>query len=417
MLIRDVEIEGRGRVDVRVTGGRIAAVGPRLAGPADVDGRGGALLPGLHDHHIHLAALAAEASSVRVGPADVGGRDGMAAALRAGAPGQWVRATGYHESVAGDLDRWALDAIVPDRPVRVQHRTGALWILNSAALWAAGLDSGGGDGCFWRGDERLRSFVPPVPLDLAGLGRRAARLGVTGFTNADPYPAAGLGQMLSVLPQRLVVMGVDPPVKLMLDDPVLPTPADLAATVAGLRPRPVAVHCVTRVQLIVTLLALQEAGPAEGDRIEHGAVIPAETVPWLRRLGVTVITQPHFPVERGDTYATDVHVDDRPHLYRCRSLAEAGVPVAAGTDAPYGTHDPWAAMRAAVARHDGEGVTPRAALRLFLGSPRRPGRVRSLTVGAEADLCLLHVPLHEALDALSADVVRAAYVGGRPVVP
>jgi len=42
---------------------------------------------------------------------------------------------------------------------------------------------------------------------------------------------------------------------------------------------------VTRVQLLVTLLALDEVGPAEGDRIEHGSVIPAETVPWLRRLG------------------------------------------------------------------------------------------------------------------------------------
>ncbi|MEW1825976.1 amidohydrolase family protein [Streptomyces sp. NPDC088196] len=413
MLIKDVEVEGHAEaVDVRIDGGRIAEIGPGLTGPGDVDGRGGALLPGLHDHHIHLAALAAEAASVRVGPTDVRDRTAFAAALVGSPPGEWVRAVGYHEGVAGELDRWVLDALAPDRPVRVQHRTGALWVWNSAALRAVGLD---GDGRFWREDERLRGFVPPVRLDLEGVGRRAAALGVTGFTNADPHPVSGLTQMLSVLPQRLLVMGIDEPVKLMLDDPTLPTPAQLARTIGEIRPRPVAVHCVTRVQLLVTLLALDEVGPADGDRIEHGSVIPAETIPWLRRLGVTVVTQPHFPVERGDAYATDVDADDRPHLYRCRSLTEAGVPLAAGTDAPYGTPDPWAVMRAATERDDAERLQPRAALRLFTGEPQHPARTRRLAVGSVADLCLLHVPFREALRTLSGELVRAAYVAGRRI--
>ena len=415
MLIRNVEVAGHAApVDVRITGGRIAEIGPGLPGRGEVDGRGGALLPGLHDHHVHLAALAAEATSVRVGPTDVRDRTAFAAALASGPPGEWVRAVGYHEGVAGELDRWTLDALVPDRPVRVQHRTGALWVWNSAALRAAGLE---GDGRFWREDERLRGFVPPVRLDLEGVGRRAAALGVTGFTNADPHPAGGLTQMLSVLPQRLLVMGVDEPVKLMLDDPTLPTPAQLAHAIGEIRPRPVAVHCVTRVQLLVTLLALDEVGPADGDRIEHGSVIPAETIPWLRRLGVTVVTQPHFPVERAAAYATDVDADDRPHLYRCRTLTEAGIPLAAGTDAPYGTPDPWAVMRAATERDDSERLQPEAALRLFTGEPQHPARARRLAVGAVADLCLLHVPLRVALDALSGELVRAAYVSGRRITP
>ncbi|MFE2965201.1 amidohydrolase family protein [Streptomyces sp. NPDC059340] len=417
MLITDVEVEGHGRVDVRLGGGRVVGIGRRRAGRGDVDGRGGALLVGLHDHHVHLAALAAEAASVRVGPGDVRDREGLVAALRQGAPGEWVRAVGYHESVAGELDRWMLDDFAPDRPVRVQHRSGALWVWNSAALRAAGLD-GGGEGRFWREDERLRGFTAPVGLDLRGVGARAAAYGITGFTNADPQPGEGLAELLSVLPQRLVVMGLgDAPVKFLLDDATLPTPDELAASMAAVRPRPVAVHCVTRVQLLVTLLALDEAGPVAGDRIEHGSVIPAETMPWLARLGVTVVTQPHFPVERGREYATDVDPDDLAHLYRCRSLAEAGIPLAAGTDAPYGSADPWAVMRAAAERSGGEAVHRRAALDLFAGEPQHPPRVRRLTVGSVADLCLLHVPRKEALDLMSADVVRATFVGGQRITP
>ena len=74
--------------------------------------------------------------------------------------------------------------------------------------------------------------------------------------------------------------------------------ASASAHAAG---RPVAVHCVTRVQLVLTLAALDAAGRLPGDRIEHGAVIPAESLPDLR--GLTVVTQPHFVAERGEQYA------------------------------------------------------------------------------------------------------------------
>ena len=98
MVIRNVEIDGRGGVDVRLEGGRIAEIGAGLTHAADeVDGRGGALIPGLVDHHIHLLALAARAGSVTL--ERVADRAGLAAALAAAAAaaapaGGWLRATG-----------------------------------------------------------------------------------------------------------------------------------------------------------------------------------------------------------------------------------------------------------------------------------------------------------------------------------
>ncbi|MBL7486955.1 amidohydrolase family protein [Frankia sp. AgW1.1] len=456
MLIVNAEIDGRGGRAVRVENGLVVAVG---AGPGDnprpgaaedvIDARGGMLLPGLHDHHLHLLALAALASSVPAGPPAVRTAAELAAALRAGAlraaarPGGWIRAVGYHESVAGDLDRAALDAIVGDVPVRLQHRSGALWIVNSpalAALRAAGERDGPGaggalpaDGRLFRSDERLGRLLGlagaggGVELaDLAVVGARLAGYGVTGLTDATattgPAQVTTLGRALETgaLPQRLLLTGppgvdlagatVSPgrlklgPVKIVLDDGQPVDLDELAETVraARRRSRRVAVHCVTRLQLALALAGFDAAGGAlPGDRIEHAAVLPPDLLDAVVAAGLTIVTQPHFLAERGDAYLADVDPDDLPWLYRCAGPIAAGVPLAAGTDAPFGGDDPWASMRAAVHRAAPSGrvlgpaetLTAARALELYLGDPADPGGPpRRVVPGAPADLCLLAEP-------------------------
>ena len=146
MLLREAEIAGRGICDVRIRAGRIAALAPRLAprpGEAQFAAAGGALLPGLHDHHLHLLALAAARQSLRCGPPEIADESALRRALADAKPRRgWLRGHGYCESVAGELDRWRLDGLAPNAPpLRIQHRSGALWMLNSAALRALGLDS------------------------------------------------------------------------------------------------------------------------------------------------------------------------------------------------------------------------------------------------------------------------------------
>ena len=143
MLIRNAEIDFAQRVDVRIIAGRIATIGEGLVpqpGEVLLDADFGALLPGLHDHHIHLVALAAALESLQCGPPQVATAEQLGVALRdkVAAPisgnDEWIRGIGYHESVAGDIDRDWLDRHVPDRPLRIQHRSGRLWIFNSCAL-------------------------------------------------------------------------------------------------------------------------------------------------------------------------------------------------------------------------------------------------------------------------------------------
>jgi predicted amidohydrolase YtcJ len=433
--------------DLRLASGRIGECAPGLRpapGEADMDAAGGTVLPGLHDHHVHLRALAAARASVAAGPPHIRTAAGLAARLRTAdtdlPPGTWLRAVGYHESVAGPLDRWVLDRLVPHRPVRVQHRTGALWMVNSAAVARLDLDGcelsgverdqdGRPTGRLWRMDRWLADRVPALAGDLAAVSTTAAALGITGFTDATPgmtaadlvsLAEAGVAQRLHCMapadagpPPGTITLG---PVKILLDDATLPPLDDLADRIraAHAAGRPAAVHCVTRVQLVLTLAALDAAGRLPGDRIEHGAVIPAESLPHLR--GLTVVTQPHFVAERGEQYARDVPPEDLPDLWRLRSLADAGVAVAGGTDAPFGGEDVWHVMRAAVRRpplfRPREAVPPARALSLFLGEPAAPGTQRLVAPGRPADLVLLRAEPREALHSLASDLVAATFAGG-----
>lgn len=448
LTLRNAEVAGR-RCDVTISHSRTAVFEDEYVedDELEVDARGGALLPGLHDHHLHLLAMAA--SSVDCSGASTYADLGI---LLREAPGEWVRATGYHESIGGALDRHALDHLVPDRPVRVQHRSGALWILNTRALraLAVGFDdsadierdeNGDANGRLWRYDSRLRAALPPLEPDLAPVGDRLLRLGITGVTDASPDLDASAiallirGRSTSALPQDVMLLGapddfVDSgaltrgPAKLLLRDHDLPGHDVVAAWVAARHAagRAVAIHCVTSDSLAITLAALEAAGPRAGDRIEHAAVVPSGMYADLARLGVHVVTNPGFLYSRGDTYATDVPPTELPFLYPYHSLIEAGIPVAAASDAPYGDPDPWAVIRTASERRSSSGralspaeaVLPRTALAGYLSPATAPGAgAMPLQVGSRRGVCLLRTSLTAALAAPDANLVRVVAVGGR----
>ena len=110
-------------------------------------------------------------------------------------------------------------------------------------------------------------------------------------------------------------------------------------------------------------------------------------------------------------------------MYRCRGFLDKRIPLAAGSDAPFGQPDPWRAMRAAVKRQtaagktlgEAEAVTPEQALSLFLGSLRKPTKPRRIEVGVCADLCLLDHPWRIARKRLDSADVRATICAGRLV--
>jgi predicted amidohydrolase YtcJ len=456
MLITRAQLEDGEVRDVRVERGLVTAIGALDPAPEEwvVAALGGLLLPGLHDHHIHAAALAASLTSVRCGPPEVSDAGGFAAALRA-APGDgWLRGAGYHESVAGMLDAPMLDAILGDRPVRVQHRSGRMWFLNSAALDILlkdqppppGLqrENGRFTGRLFDEDAWMKQALGGRPPSLAAVGAILARGGVTGLTDMSPANDAVMARHFAdqgaagSLPQRVLLAGrmdltpadMAGPVqlgaaKLHLHEAELPPFDDAVDFVrtAHARGRNVAVHCATELELVFTLAAFDAVGAVAGDRIEHASIAPDTAVEEIARLGLAVVSQPHFVAERGDIYRTDVEPELQPLLYRLGAFRDAGVALAAGSDAPFGGPDPWAAMAAAVSRRtragavigESEALTPEQALDLYLRAPDALDRRRRVAVGAVADLCLIDRPWATAREALAEVKVRGAWVAGRMI--
>ncbi|MGA2836100.1 MAG: amidohydrolase family protein [Acidimicrobiales bacterium] len=459
LLLVGVAVGGN-RLDVRCAGGTITGIGSGLvARRGETVVRGATtVLPGLHDHHLHLMAMAARSGSV-----DVGGVTGTrelartlgdaSARLPAGA---WLRAVGYHETTGGTLDRRALDAMVTDRPVRVQHRSGHQWILNSPACRALGLehesdpglerdDAGDLTGRLLDRDDWIAERLPRGdPPDLGAVGRRLASYGVTGVTDATPTRTGADLEVLAgarrtgTLRQRVRVMGtvedgaavpgeLEPgPVKVMVSDGADPDVDGLAGRIEGAHGsgRPVALHAVTRVAAALALAAWDRAGSRSGDRLEHGAVLAPDVVDRLAGLGVTVVTQPSFVAERGDEYLAEVEPGDVPYLYPCAGLDRAGVGLGGGTDAPFGPEDPWTAVAAAVRRvtrtghvlGPAERLDPGRALGLFLSDPPSPGGpARTVRVGGPADLCLLDGDLRLVLEDPSSAHVVATVIDGELV--
>jgi predicted amidohydrolase YtcJ len=469
VLIKNATIwPGREAQDIRFSVDGIEAISELLTpneGEAILDAQGAIVLPGLHDHHIHLNSYAASISSLSCEPlADGQAFENLLRSQEDSETAPELRIIHYHEGIAGDLDRFYLDRLLPKRAARVQHKTGRLWVFNSAGLRAFGLDpdlpanrqhiitpvglehqDGVLTGRLYDEDNWLQKRRRALPPDLTEASLRLASFGVTGAT--DTTPSNGLAewnifrraQNEGALKQRVRVMGRLELAQLETSDKItlgehkihlLESELPLLETVveqircAHKSGRSVAVHCATRVELIFTLGAFESAGARAGDRIEHNSVCGDHELSIIRDLGLRVVTQPHFIQQRGDHYLTDVEPHDVPDLYRLASVERAGIPLAFGSDAPFGDANPWRAIWAANTRRtqagrivgEQEAVSVEKALEGFLYRADQPGaELSKVAVGEPADLVLLKAPWPVIAAKRDLNPVARTWIGGQEI--
>ena len=454
-----------------------------------VDGRGLTLIPGFIDAHCHLLSYAAFLLSVDCGPSAVRSIADIQAALAAAAhrtpAGRWLRAVGYDETDLAEgrhPTRWDLDVAAPQHPVRLLHRTGRACVLNSRALSLVGLrvdseeppggymerdtSSGEPTGLLLEMNDVVDPFVPALPYEELSAGvRQAAQVflsqGVTALQDATATNSREEWELF----RRLMAQGHLPlSVTLMeshrhlgelpeadaalplrrgavkvviaeLGSRLHPDPEDLAEVVwrAHQADRQVAIHAVGKAAVAAAAQALARAlrrRPRRDHRhrIEHCGVCPPAQARRLAALGVLVVTQPSFIHHNGDRYLRQVPAEEMPHLYPLRTLLKAGLPVAAGSDAPVAPPGPLSGLAGAVRRLSsggaavapGQAVSSQQALAMHTRAAAYAAfdeRTRgSLRAGKRADLVLLSGdPLSAA--AMSNARVEMTVLGGQIARP
>ena len=418
---------------VAVRGQAIYALGKTeevltLAGPGTriLDCQGMTLLPGFVDSHCHLLALASSLTSLDCRPQEIASIEALKQLVRRHAEqtpaGNWLRGYGYDDLSMAEgrhPSRADLDEAAPDHPVRLEHGSGHAVVLNSAALFLAGIGRDTPDppeGVI----ERDESTGEPTGLLLEmasflrrrlGTSRSAAqwdegidhlnlmllRYGITSVQDAGPENglerwrtfhglklAGRLAPRITMMAgasrlQEFVNAGMsfgsgDNQLRLghaklmvsMTTGALHPGVEELGEMVALCHRSgfPVAIHAVEQEAVAAAATILSDSPPIRRvsggvetvrDRIEHCSECPPELVKLVGASGATVVTQPGFIYWNGDRYLRQVSPRLLPHIYPIEALDRAGVPVAFGSDAPVIDPAPWPAIQAAISRTSLEG--------------------------------------------------------------
>ena len=173
----------------------------------------------------------------------------------------------------------------------------------------------------------------------------------------------------------------------------------------------IALHAIGDAAVDLGLQAFEATGATGG--IEHAQLVRLEDLPRMARLGVRASVQPAHLLDDRDT-TLRLWGDRADRCFALRSMVDAGVVLALGSDAPVAPLDPWLAMAAAVHRsadarepwNPAESLNPAEALAASTdGQP-------TLGVGSRGDVVLLDAdPLGTAADSGEA----ARLLRGMPV--
>jgi predicted amidohydrolase YtcJ len=506
---------------IGIAEGRVVAVGRRDEVPVPpgarlVDAGEAAVIPGLHDFHIHLVGLARTRRSVRLDDAPDAGSiaERLHAAADETAAGGWITGRGWSEAQlsAGLAPLEPAAAGLP--AFLVSHDGHSAW-ASAAARRLAGLDASTPDptgGRIERDDhgeptgilrERALDLVAGQVSRLQGASlrdpldetlRQLSSLGITGASEAGDYTdenGVGVDAALGDSFSSLTDLGelVDGRLRLTLGIPadgiraavarglrtgaalpgrytlrfgwakhytdgtlgsgtaalysehgdsgimrVGPERLDADFAVARAAGVSLALHAIGDRAVASALDAVERAVQRDPtvprDRIEHVQLLRPADAPRFAALGVIASIQPIHAAADRDLVET-AWAGRQDDAYAWRSLADAGALLAAGSDAPVESVNPWlgifAAMHRRVPGDEREDWRPAQALSFAealsaytSGPALAVGTIDEghLRPGARADLAVLSVGLPELQrgdEALAAVRSAMTIVDGREV--
>jgi predicted amidohydrolase YtcJ len=478
VLLRRVRVGLRGPlVDVRLSGGAVAAIGSGDSGGGlardalVVDGRGGTLLPGLVDAHVHAAQWASTRRRVPLDAATSARHavDLVVSAARA-EPGELVMGAGFRDGLWPDQPhKDLLEKALPGQPVALfSADLHTIW-LSPAALKLIGSDHPTGvlveNDCY-QATSALPAATPEL-LDrwvLEAMEAAAAR-GVTGIRDFEytdtvtdwtrrlatgtpavrvecviarhvlddaiarghrtGVPVAGANGLLTVGPYKLFVDGSLNTRTAYCHDPypgttghgMLELPYEQLVPLMerahrhGIAP---AVHAIGDDATRVALDAFTEVGCP--GRIEHAQLVHPDDLARFAALGITASVQPaHAPDDRD--VADRYWAGRTGRAFPYGALLAAGARLEIGSDAPVAPLDPWDGIASAVARTDDGRPSwhPEQAIPLDVALAASSGGRTGIHVGDPADLVVVAAdPTDLTPDDLRDIPVTATFLAGRP---
>ncbi|ALG08105.1 amidohydrolase [Kibdelosporangium phytohabitans] len=445
LLLCDVRLGlGGPRVDVAVTGGRVAAIGPDLPHTGEVvDGRGGTVLPGLVDVHVHMTQWASSRRRIPLTQARSAAEVvGIVAGASTVKPGELVMGHGFRDGTWPDVPhKDLLERALPGQPVALfsndlhtlwlspaalrligrEHPTGVLLendcMAGTAALPAAtdewvleATDAAAARGVTEIVDYEYSDTVTDW-LRRSALRKPGVRVSAVvsrplldtaidrGYRTGDVVP--GADGLLKVGPYKLFVDGSLNTRTAYCHDPypghdshgLLELPFDELvplmdkASRNGISP---AVHAIGDWANTIALDAFAKVGCA--GRIEHAQLVHPDDVPRFAQLGVIAGVQPaHQPDDRD---VADQHWPGRTaNAFPYAALLAAGATLELGSDAPVSPLDPWDGIASAVSRTDDTRPAwhPEQAIALDIALAASSRGRRAVRVGDTADLTVTAV--------------------------
>jgi len=406
-------------------------------------------------------------------------------------PGSWIEGTGYNEFYLKEKrhpTRLDLDEAAPNHPVVIAHRSLHSCVLNSLALNIAGFNrdfhemkgtrierdpvTREPNGRLYEmlGHVREKVMPPLSESDIDYGGKIANELlissGITSLNDAsitnnyDRWEiirrkkdqgiilprismTAGSETFQSFQNERFVYNSGDSDLrflgyKIILNEAtgkVYPPQPELNRIVLEKQNSgfPVLIHAVTR-EMVESAINAYEfinnkfPGLNIIQRIEHCSECPDAILNRLQNIKPIIVTQPIFVYYNGDRYLKIIAENKVTSLYRFKSLWNAGLTIAAGSDFPVVPHQPLLGIYAAVTRVTeqnqhllpDEVITPYQAMMMYtINAATASGEESikgSITPGKLADLVVLSDdPLAVKPEKIKEIKVEMTIIGGKIV--
>ena len=409
---------------VVVENGRITAVSASEAMHELRDGRtevidckGKTIIPGFVDAHCHLAAFAEGFVSLNLSPSEgVGSMADMQNKIKLFCkdrpPGTWIRGKGYNEFYLAEKRHpncHDLDRATSLHPIKLTHRSGHAYVLNSIALHMVGVTAEMGDppdglidrdletgeptGILYGMGNYLSQKIPSLDDDEMRQGIRLAdeellscgiasiqdatshndihcwnkfrqwkdegifkpgvsmMLGMKGFEEYKrqlyrPYSGGSCLRISGVKIMVHEITGSLEPDQERLNGMVFEIhKAGLQALLHAVEEKTIEAAC-DAIEYALKQLPRHD----HRHRIEHCSVCPPALAKRIGDLGIMVVTQPAFLYYSGDRYLETVPSEQLQNLYPIKRLMGHHVRVAAGSDFPIVKPNPLIGVYAAVTR-------------------------------------------------------------------